>query len=303
MDNHRRQQDSYTAFCEHYGYRPVNPSTSTLAYYITHLANKFTSAASVRNYVSGVAFMHKQLGVEAPAITSFPVTTLLRAVDLTLRTPPQRKQPIYPALLHKLCRLCDMIGTFGVAMKVAITFGFYGMLRQSNLAPRQAADFDRLRHTCRGDVIHSPPGLVVVVKWAKAQQTMDNIPLVPLPTVHGSPTDPVAAFDALQRVQPALHQDQPLLSIPSSKGYTVVTSAQLATCLAELLRSLQLDPTNFSLHSLRRGGATTAYRAGADQLAVKRHGQWRSDAFWVYITSPLVAQSSVARALAASAHH
>jgi hypothetical protein len=150
VDNHWQQADSYSQFCEHYGFQAVNPSTATMTYYITHLATKFTSAASVRNYVSGVAFMHKQLGGQAPAITSFPVTTLLCAVDLSLRTPPQRKQPIYPALLHKLCRLCDLIGSFGVVMKVAITFGFYGMLRQSNLAPRQAADFDLSRHTCRG---------------------------------------------------------------------------------------------------------------------------------------------------------
>jgi hypothetical protein len=131
---------------------------------------------------------------------------------------------------------------------------------------------------------------------------MENIPLVPLPTVHGSPTDPVAAFNALLSLHPTIHQDQPLLTMPTKKSYEVITSAQLALCLAVLLRSLKLDPTVFSLHSLRRGGATTAYRAGVDQMSVKRHGRWHSDAFWVYITLAMVAQSPVAQALAASAH-
>ena len=83
---------------------------------------------------------------------------------------------------------------------------------------------------------------------------MENIPLVPLPTVHGSPTDPVAAFNALLSLHPTIHQDQPLLTMPTKKSYEVITSAQLALCLAELLRSLKLDPTVFSLHSLCRGG-------------------------------------------------
>ena len=299
--NHQCQARLYTQFCEHYGFIAVNPAVSTLTYYITHLAGRFKSSTSVRNYVSGINTMHKQVGLQVPALQSFPVTTLLRAVDLSLRTPPHRRLPITPSLLHKLCKLCDCIGQFGVVLKVALTFGYFGMLRQSNLAPRRASQFDKSRHTCRGDIILAPPGVIVVVKWSKAQQTVDNIPLVPLPRVPRAQTDPVAAYHQLTALHPTGHPDQPLLTLPGKRGYVVVTTAQLAWALRQLIMALQLDPKDYSLHSLRRGGATTAYRAGVDELSVKKHGHWRSDAFWSYITTPLVVSSPVPRALAAAA--
>ena len=38
------------------------------------------------------------------------------------------------------------------------------------------------------------------------------------------------------------------------------------------------NPRAFSLHSGRRGGATTAAMNGCDFLSIKRQGRWRSDA-------------------------
>ena len=72
----------------------------------------------------------------------------------------------------------------------------------------------------------------------------------------------------------------------------------LATSLCNFLRILGYDTGLYSLHSLRRGGATVAYSQGVDQLDIKRHGSWSSDCFWKYITSPFVAKSPVAAALA-----
>jgi anti-sigma-K factor RskA len=43
-----------------------------------------------------------------------------------------------------------------------------------------------------------------------------------------------------------------------------------------------------------------SYSEGVDQLDIKRHGNWSSDPFWHYITSPFVASSPVASALAAA---
>ena len=66
-----------------------------------------------------------------------------------------------------------------------------------------------------------------------------------------------------------------------------------------MLHTLGIDTGLYSLHSLCRGGATAAYQAGADQLDIKCHGTWLSDAFWGYITAPSVAMLPVASALAA----
>jgi hypothetical protein len=250
--------------------------------------------------VSGVRFYHKQLAIQPKALSSFPVTCLLRAADLTMRSAPKRKLPITPQLLYKLVKLCDHIGPLGPAMKVALTFGYFAMLRQSNLAPPTPAKFDPSRHTCRGDVMAASPGLVLLLRWTKTIQTMDNLPLVPLPHLHQHPADPVAAYHQLLASSPTLHEDQPLLTVQEQGVPVIVTSTTLSQTLKTLLTALDMDPSSYSLHSLRRGGATTAYLAGVDQLHVKRHGTWKSGAFWDYVTSPLVADSPVAAALAAS---
>ena len=61
-----------------------------------------------------------------------------------------------------------------------------------------------------------------------------------------------------------------------------------------------MDTGLYLLHSLRRGGAMAAYRVGTDHIAIKHHGLWASYAFWLYVTSPCVSNSSVAAALPAA---
>ena len=122
--NHQHQAAMFIEFCEHYALSAWNPSTATLTYYITYLSQRFSSARSVRNYVSGIRFMHKSLNIKSPALDSFPVSCLLRAVDLSLHTPTCRRLPIIPHLLHQLCQLCDHLAEFGIALKVALTIGF-----------------------------------------------------------------------------------------------------------------------------------------------------------------------------------
>ena len=65
-----------------------------------------------------------------------------------------------------------------------------------------------------------------------------------------------------------------------------------------LLEALQLDTGLYALHSLQWGGAMAAYHGGTDQIDIKRHGLWVSDAFWLYVTYPCEAASLVAAALA-----
>ena len=67
--NHVHQADSFIRFCDNYkvdfSYKVdfINPAPSTPWYDITRLTSIFTPSKCVRNYVSGVQFLHKQLGL------------------------------------------------------------------------------------------------------------------------------------------------------------------------------------------------------------------------------------------------
>ena len=156
--NHRTQFMSYIAFCQHYDLQDLNPAPETIAMYATYLSQRLKSPRSVANYISGVRLLHKYAGAPAPALESFELTLTMRAIKLTLRHSPQRKLPFTPAMLSKVCAVCDsMSNPLGKTLKVAILLGYFGMLRRSNLAPRNPSKFDPTRNTCRGDVLLAPP--------------------------------------------------------------------------------------------------------------------------------------------------
>ena len=98
-----------------------------------------------------------QLGLALEAFDSFQVSSLLKAAELPMRTLPPRRLPILPQLLTQLCQLTSSLGSLGPSTRVCLTFGFLGMLRQSNLAPPSASAFNPTRNSCRGDVILAPP--------------------------------------------------------------------------------------------------------------------------------------------------
>lgn len=258
------------------------------------------SPRSIRNYLSGVRLLHHFLDQEAPSLDNFELDLILRALDITMAHVPTRRLPITEPILSQLCSACAYLGPLGVVLKFAFLFGFFSFVRQSNLAPISSASFDARRHTCRGDVFVHPPGLVVLLKWSKTLQTHQKMPLIPLPAIPGHHLCPVRAYQDMLSVAPTRSSDDPLLMLPSASGeLRPLTTTQLRHAFNTLMECLGHTPTAYSLHSFRRGGATAAYRAGADFLSVQRHGTWTSDAFWDYIVSNAVDNSPVANALAA----
>lgn len=52
------------------------------------------------------------------------------------------------------------------------------------------------------------------------------------------------------------------------------------------LRKIGVDPKGFGSHSARSGGASAAAAKGVEERLIKRHGNWRSDAVYLYIREP-----------------
>ena len=137
-----------------------------------------------------------------------------------------------------------------------------------------------------------PPGLVVRLKWSKTHQAPGVPALIAI--LPGHRTDQLAAFMRMLHVIPTRYPADPLMLLPRR---CPVTSRYLQRALRCIPTALGFPAHAFSLHSMRRGGATTVVRAGADFLDVKRHGLWQSDAFWEYIANREISDSPVATAL------
>ena len=63
------------------------------------------------------------------------------------------------------------------------------------------------------------------------------------------------------------------------------------------LSELGIDSSEYGSHSCRRGGATAAVAANVDLHLVKRHGNWKSDAVYLYVVDSVKARLSVSEAI------
>ena len=49
------------------------------------------------------------------------------------------------------------------------------------------------------------------------------------------------------------------------------------------MRSVGLNPEEFGTHSMRIGGATALFAAGADPTVIRTMGRWSSDIYRLYV--------------------
>lgn len=300
--NHISQFRAYLTFCTKFGLSDINPTVETVCLYVEYLAQRFRSPKSVNNYISGVRLLHKYIGVECASLYSFELDLMLRALDITLIHVPNQRLPLTYRILLQLCHICTGLGTTGLVLKCAYLFGFFGLLRQSNLAPNHQRAFDYRRHTCRGDVMFHYPGLVIIQKWSKTAQTGGTPHLIPLPAIPGSPLCPVAAYTDMLQVVPTRHDNDPLLyTVGGHRQLLPLTTRCLRSSFTIMMDSLGYNASRYSLHSLRRGGATAAYLAGVNYTQIKRHGAWKSDAFWTYIAPTATVHADLPHKLANAA--
>ena len=298
--NRMSQLRLYFSFCIKYGLTDIDPTTETLCLYIEFLAQNLSSPKSVVNYISAVRFLHHWVGVKSAALDSFEVTLLLRACHNTMHHIPLQRAPLTPELIRELLHVSSGLVPHYSVFKCAVLLAFFGFLRMSNLTSRSQQAFDPAKHTCRGDVFRSPPGLVILLKWSKTNQYGQNTELIPIPRSQDPVMCPVLAFDHMESEIPTLYSNQPLLSLPTPPGVQVrpVHPDWLGRMLHQSLAAMGLDPRLYSFHSFRRSGATTCYRAGVEYSQIQKHGCWKSSAFWTYITNFTTGHTPVTRALA-----
>lgn len=87
----------------------------------------------------------------------------------------------------------------------------------------------------------------------------------------------------------------PLFARQSSKSTRQAFSVyQFRKDFRALLAKAEYLEMKYSGHSFRSGGATDLWHAGCRDHAIRLHGRWRSDAFYIYIRdNPCVSHASI----------
>ena len=302
--NHERYMRSYVAFCLQYRIDDLAPTAQQLSAYVEFLLHSGISPSTIPNFLAGVKHYLQAAGMDSTVLTSYTLSLTLRSLRIDYSQTPNRKHPITLKQVRKLVDYCGLKGLLGFTLRLAILLGFFGLLRISNLAPLTTSSFDPLRHSTRADLIVEAPGLQFTQKWAKNRQTSlpaGQVPQIPLVNLPGDPLDPVQALLDLHNLTPTAGPTDPMLLIPTLDGrFYIMDQRRLRAEFRQALIACDLDPRQYTPHSLRRGGATLLHHQGASRKDIKRQGLWRSEAVEDYIDDTTLRHNSVIRAFADS---
>ena len=96
----------------------------------------------------------------------------------------------------------------------------------------------------------------------------------------GEYIDAVAELHNMLRVDPAHGANIPLFRSPNGSPFKYEYVNKLVKLL---MRTIGEDEDAFSTHSLRIGGATALFAAGASPTVIRTMGRWSSDCYRLYV--------------------
>ena len=243
-----------------------------LVLYMQHLSESTGSKAAVEEAVHALSWLHGLAGLQP--LGGLPlVQTTLEGLKRTLARPKVRKEPITADMLKAMVEAAGPVPSLTEIRLLAVCLlAFAGFMRCDELVKLKC-----------DDITFNSESMVVRVQSYKTDQYRDGASLVIART--GLPTCPVAMMERYfyRGELESTHKGFVFRGVtPTKAGERLRKTGGLSyTRLRELLLSkisqLGYDPTLFSMHSLRAGGATAAANAGVEDRLFKRHGRWKSE--------------------------
>ena len=252
------------------------------------LLRGFVATKSVTNVLSSLRTFHAQFNFPTHGFDHFHFALWKRALPLTRRHVPV-PFPAFPLpLLLQLCGEAQLRGSQGLAFASLLATAFFSLARLSSLVPisRWQVDFSRIPFG--RDVSFTLDSANLRLKWGKSCQDPSQGFWVPLRAVRDSPACPVRLLRELVSSVGAQGPFLQLFAFRRKAGTDVLdffTVAEARSWLASSLIRAGLPPRKFTFHSLRRGGCSLAFSAGADRADLQALGGWRSRAIDAYLPS------------------
>ena len=197
------------------------------------------------------------------------------------------RRGIAPAALRKaMDLLLDPRNPAHANIRAALSVALQGLLRSAEYACDPGVAFKPPRNLTRADIAEcTEERLVLMMLPCKNMRhlTGKTCPLVI--GAGGQYIDAVAEVRNMLAVDPvASHAagSTPLFRDPAT-GDALRTS-HVRDLVRRLMAAVgETDPTQFGTHSLRIGGATALFAAGADETVIRTMGRWSSDCYRLYV--------------------
>ena len=278
------QINAYEEFCDKYLLQYFPCDNTQLCRFGQHLSTKFQSSDSVGNYLSGIHTCLALLGLQVPDVNDKQMKMFITGLKRAMPHAIKQAEPVTPLLLVRLSKVVNYKDQVELVAWTGLLLGFYLFLRKSNLVPDTMETFNMEEQFCRKDVNLLGPekAMMIEIRWSKTIQYKQKILRLPVLPANNKAICPVFWLHYMVSKIPAAPL-QPVLAL-HDKGRVVALSAnQLIYRLRKWLILVGEEPAAYSLHSLRRGGATFAYQANIEGDMIKLLGDWASDAYKWYI--------------------
>ena len=252
-----------------------------------HLKTTFQSADAIGNYLSGIRTCLAMLGQDIPNPLDRQMAMFTQGLKCIVVRAVKQAAPITPELLLKMSAAVDLNAITEIVAWTATLLGFYMFLRKSNLVPDTMHSFDPNQQFTRQDIhISQAQGPVMVqIRWSKTIQFRQRILRVPVLPAENKKICPVFRLHYMVNHVPG-EPLGPTFTLPATQPGLALLYNQLIARFRKWLQIIGQDSSQYSLHSLRRGGATFAYQSNIEAEMIKVMGDWSSDAYKRHIHGP-----------------
>jgi hypothetical protein len=248
------------------------------------------SVRSAANYWSAVQGNHlREHGVKIGGGLKFErLPQMLKGLRRALGDPERAvRRGIAPQALRKAMDLClDPDDPNDANVRAALAVALQGLLRSSEFALDPSKVWNKKRHVSRGDIVELlDDRLTLMIAPCKNGNHLAGKTCALVIGGGGEFIDAVAEVKNMLRVDPVRDGQNPF-DVPLFRIAATVeplrTDAVRAT-VRKLMQSIGENPEQFGTHSLRIGGATALFAAGADETVIRTMGRWSSDIHQLYV--------------------
>ena len=197
------------------------------------------------------------------------------------------RRGVAPQALRRAMDLClDPSNVEHANIRAALSLALQGLLRGAEFTADGA--FDRGRDLTRADVVClTDERLVLLMRPCKNMHHLRGKTVPLIIGAGGEYIDAVAEMRNLFRVDPVARADAastPLFRVGNTAGERKpLTTTHVRSWVKALMVSVGENPEQFGAHSLRIGGATALFAAGAEPTIIRTMGRWSSDIYRLYV--------------------
>ena len=191
-----------------------------------------------------------------------------------------------PALRRAMDLVLDPAKPAHANIRAALAVALQGLLRSAEYACDPGVKPSPAKHLMRADITElSAERLVLMMLPCKNMRHLAGKTCPLVIGAGGEYVDAVAEVRNMLEVDPTplgCEGTTPLFRDPAT-GQPLRTN-HLRDVIRELMRAVgEPDPSQFGTHSLRIGGATALFVAGADETVIRTMGRWSSDCYRLYV--------------------